>query len=247
MAPEYDKLVETFKEKRSDIIIARLDASSNEKISGIYEIYSFPNLLLFHPGSIEIKTIFKGRRETGVMGEWIETLCPKIEIDKKLLENSEEKIEIKENIPEIITQNKNNSVFEIKKDVENKKPEIKNEEKEWITKEMDIMKNKIIFLEKEIEGLKNRTGNFRRTVDEGKIEESEKVERNVTDNIEVSGKLRIKERIKDMEGLLTNFTMFDVLLYFGVLVFISGTVITIRKIFFKNQNQSISIDHHPKV
>lgn len=247
MAPEYDKLVETFKEKRTDIIIARLDASSNEKISGLYEIFSFPNLLLFHPGSTDIKTIFKGRREASVMAEWIESLCPKIEIEKKLLENSEEKIEKTENIPEIIIQNKNNSVFEIKKDVENKKPEINNEDKEWITKEMDIMKNKIIFLEKEIEGLKNNTGNFRRSVEESKIEGLQKVKRNVTDNIEVSGKLRIIGKIKDMEGLLVNFTMFDVMLYLGVLVFIAGTVITIRKIFFKNKNQSISIDHHPKV
>ena len=78
MSPEYDKLVKIFKKKRPDILIARLDASINEDVSTIYDISSFPRVVLFHPGSQEIKSVFRGQRTAEIMTQYLEEHCPEL-------------------------------------------------------------------------------------------------------------------------------------------------------------------------
>ena len=86
LAPEYEKLYEYNKEKRKDLIIARLEGGSNQKSIFEYGVFSFPLLALFHPGSKKIKNIYQGQRTMQTMDKWLQEQTPPI--IKKNLQSS---------------------------------------------------------------------------------------------------------------------------------------------------------------
>lgn len=233
MAPEYEKLVDIIKEKREDVIVARLDGTVNEDISIIYEIFSFPKVVLFYPGSVDIRSNFRGQRMSSVMLKWIEQNAPKIE--KKLEYLEEPKKETKDEIA-IKVANKTKSY-----DLEDAVNSAKNVtgEVEFLKIEMLNMKNRIINLEKEIEELKNHTIN--------EINLKKNHTNDTLNNLsqeELSMRLKmIKDKKKMGEGLFDKITAFDIILYLGILLFIIGAIVTIKKILFKKSKSVIANDH----
>ncbi len=138
MSPEYEKLFDMYKEKRSDIVIARLEASINEEISMKYGIYSFPMVVIFHPNDLHVKDLFQGRRVASVISEWIDKNSPMIE--NKMLEVKKE----------MNFENLDQNMIIIKAN----KTEV-TDEFEFIKREIITLKNRVEKLEKEIEGFKS--------------------------------------------------------------------------------------------
>lgn len=85
-APEYEKLYEYNKEKRKDLIIARLEGGANQKEIFEYGVFSFPLLALFQPESTKIKNIYQGQRTMQTMDKWLQEQTPPI--IKKNLQSS---------------------------------------------------------------------------------------------------------------------------------------------------------------
>ena len=90
LSPEYDKLAEKLYQTRNDVIIARLEAGANDITANKYVINQFPIVALFHPGSKKIHSVYQGERECDHMANWIEQLCPKIEIKEEKNNNKKE-------------------------------------------------------------------------------------------------------------------------------------------------------------
>jgi len=145
MAPEYDLFHENLLKDRDDILVARLEGSINEDISMIYEIFSFPKIVIFEPNSVDMKANFSGKRTAATMEKWIEKVAPKIE-KKNKKETKEEKI-----VEKVEEKEKENT-----KKVKNVK-ENSTEELEFVRRELDNMKNKVLNMEEEIKSLKNIT------------------------------------------------------------------------------------------
>ena len=96
MAPEYEKLFDMYNSgKRKDIVIARLEAGSNEEIARHYGITSFPMLLLFSPHKKDVTAVFRGRRVAFEISAWIEHHAPivtkVVEAEEKKKEKTDEK------------------------------------------------------------------------------------------------------------------------------------------------------------
>lgn len=180
MHPEYDKLNEIMKETRDDVIIARLEGSINEDITLIYEIFSFPKIVLYHPGSVDIKGSFRGQRIASVMQSWIEQNAPRLE--KKLKYLDEDKSNNKENVKNVrkesekksekIENNSNrkdksekNKSYDLEDNIDAKKINNNNNidnnkvtgEVEFLKNEILNMKNRVVNIEKDIEELKSIT------------------------------------------------------------------------------------------
>ena len=91
LSPEYDKLIDIINNTRKDVIIGRLEADSNDITASKYGINQFPILALFMPGSKRISNIYQGMRRSESIAEWINQLCPKIEIkDEEEINNKKE-------------------------------------------------------------------------------------------------------------------------------------------------------------
>ena len=97
LAPEYDKLVEIMNKTRNDVIIARIEAQSNDITSSKYGINQFPILALFKPDTKKIISIYQGNRQSDEMANWINQLCPKIEIKEEEKDNKINKKDKKNN------------------------------------------------------------------------------------------------------------------------------------------------------
>ena len=93
LSPEYDKLVDIITPERKDILIARLEAGANDITSNKYGINQFPIVALFEPGSKKIKAVYQGIRDGQNMANWINQLCPKIEIKEEEIKSKEEEHE----------------------------------------------------------------------------------------------------------------------------------------------------------
>lgn len=93
LSPEYDRLVDIMNQTRNDIIIGRLEAGSNDITSTKYGISQFPILALFMPDSKRIVSLYQGIRKGENIANWINQLCPKIEI-KEEEENNNKKDKI---------------------------------------------------------------------------------------------------------------------------------------------------------
>ena len=102
MASDYEKLFTHFKSIRKDLLISRIEASDNDDISLRYGVFSFPRVVLFFPGDLQIKAVFDGKpRSLHFFTEWIDSNLPAIQTktetankNKKFI--SEEHLEKKE-------------------------------------------------------------------------------------------------------------------------------------------------------
>jgi len=233
MAPEYEKLVDIIKEKREDVVIARLEGSINEDISIIYEIFSFPKVVLFYPGSVDIRGNFRGQRIGSVMFNWIEQNAPKLEKKFKYLE--EDKKEKKDDI--VIKVANKTKTYDLEDAVNSGKNATG--EVEFLKIEMLNMKNRIINLEKEIEVMKNHTINIINM----KSNNSNDTLNNLSQE-ELSMRLKmIKDKKIIRDGVFEKISTFDILIYLGIFLFIIGAIITIKKILFKKTKSIIANDH----
>jgi len=284
MHPEYDKLNDIMKDTRDDVIIARLEGSINEDITLIYEIFSFPKIVLYHPGSVDIKGSFRGQRIAPVMQSWIEQNAPRLE--KKLKYLDEDKSNNKENIKNVKKENEKklekndnnnnrkdksekNKTYDLE-DVDTKKNINNNDnnkytgEVEFLKNEILNMKNRVVNIEKDIEELKNLTAknfeiiNRNTNINNNKIinsnsndkannlhlenEGSAKEENNTPEEFALKLKM-IKDKKKKGEGFFDKMTTFDAIIYVGIILFLVGTVITIKKIVFKNGKAFLTSEH----
>jgi len=254
MSPEYDKLVDIMKEKRDDVLVARLEGSINEEIAMIYEIFSFPKIVLFNPGSVDIRSNFRGQRIAPIMTTWIDQNAPRLEKKSKYLDNDKkEKQEIKEKELEnrqskVEADKKRNSADKIKSyDLEDAVDSAKNKnitgELEFLKIEMLNMKNRILNAEKDIEEFKNIT---KIMISKNQLIKSEEYSSNnlCENQDDIANKLKmIKQKKKKGEGFFDKMTTFDLFLYVGIFLFIFGTVITIKKIVFKKGKSLITSEH----
>jgi hypothetical protein len=144
MSPEYDKLFDNFIEKRSDIVIGRLDADTppNTDISIRYGIYSFPVVVLFEPGSFHAKSVFQGERITRVMSKWVEINAPPVIKEIPVKKTNTTNLITADNIMEKVNKTEVTPEIEfIKNEVANLKSKLERAEKEIATLK-NITKNK---------------------------------------------------------------------------------------------------------
>lgn len=144
MSPEYEKLFDYFKEKRNDVVIARLEGSMNQEISMKYGINSFPMVVLFLPNDKRIRGLFQGQRVVSHMSQWIEENAPQVVEELQILE---------EDHNDEITEEKSDDNLVIKTA---NKTEV-TEELEFVKRELISLKTKIDTLEGQLADLKNQT------------------------------------------------------------------------------------------
>ena len=133
LSPEYDKLVEEYKEKRKDVIISRLEGQSNDFTLQRYGIFRFPIIALFKPKSKHIYKIYQGQRTFEEMNRWINETCPiNIEGQQEHKNNENHNKEFKINISEYENQN--------------------------LTTEDEYITNEFININKRIDNIKNKLG-----------------------------------------------------------------------------------------
>jgi hypothetical protein len=258
MAPEYDLLHDNLQKNRDDVIVARLEGSINEDISMIYEVSSFPKIVVFKPNSVEIRANFIGKRTAEQMEKWIEKVAPKIEKTNIQADKGEKFVKKEENSNN--ESNDKNSKNDKNVKVNN------NEDVEFIRRELDNMKNKVLNMEEEIKNLKNYSIKLNSELNEAKSANLNKV--NIEKEKEIKNqkdKDKDNENHNNLEGLneemklklnalnekrskkLENYTIADYILYFCIFLFFIGAIITARKIFFASNKTIIPAVDHPKV
>ena len=129
--PEYEKLVEEYKDKRKDIIIARIDGQENDFTLQRYEIFRFPVIVLFKPNDKHIYKIYQNQRIFDELNNWVNESCPPIIEDKKddnIIRNETFKI----NVSDYENQN--------------------------LTTEEEYITNQFIYINKRIDKIKNKLG-----------------------------------------------------------------------------------------
>ena len=135
LSPEYEKLVEEFKDKRKDIVISRLEGQQNDFTLQRYGIYRFPVIALFKPNSKHIYTIYQRERSFEELKNWINEACPEI-IEEKKEQNEKNNIDsnktLKINMSEYENQN--------------------------LTTEDEYITNEFIHINKRIDDIKNQLG-----------------------------------------------------------------------------------------
>ena len=136
LSPEYDKLVDLLN-SRKDIIIGRLEAGANDITASKYGIDRFPIVALFNPGSKRISQVYQGERDGQIMANWINNICPKIQVKEE-----EAKINNKEDI--------NKESFQLDFDLINNKTQL-TDKKDFIKKQFFKIKKQLDEIEKKIE------------------------------------------------------------------------------------------------
>jgi thiol-disulfide isomerase/thioredoxin len=200
MAPEYDKLFDIYKEKRTDLVIARLEGSINEQISMRYGIFSFPLVALFVPGDKHVKAVFQGQRVAQTIGAWIDNNAPELE------KTVEEKKEVISNVYNDNDKNKNStSILENIPIIE-----IKVNQTE-VTDEIDFIKREVITLRKKLEKI------------EIEIEEFKKL--NSTRGLNI-----LSEEVIRIPFNLRLPTMFEIFAISGVILILIALIFTIKKL-----------------
>ena len=133
LSPEYEKLVEEFKDKRKDIVIGRLEGQQNDFTLQRYGIYRFPVIALFKPNSKHIYTIYQRERSFEELKNWIIEACPEIIEEKK-------------------EQNENNNINNNK----TLKINMSEYENQNLTTEDEYITNEFIHINKRIDNIKNQ-------------------------------------------------------------------------------------------
>ena len=134
--PEYEKLVQEYKDKRKDIIIARIDGQENDFTLRRYQIFRFPVIALFKPNDKHIYKIYQNQRIFNEMNIWVNESCPLIIEDKK-------DINEKNNIIN------NSETFKINSS------EYENQN---LTTEDEYITNQFMYINKRIDKIKNKLG-----------------------------------------------------------------------------------------
>ena len=134
--PEYEKLVEEYKDKRKDIIIARIDGQENDFTIQRYEIFRFPVIVLFKPNDKHIYKIYQNQRIFDELNNWVNESCPPIIEDKK------DRSEKDDNIIR-------NETFKIN---------VSDYENQNLTTEEEYITNQFIYINKRIDKIKNKLG-----------------------------------------------------------------------------------------
>ena len=141
LSPEYEKLVEEFKDKRKDIVIGRLEGQQNDFTLQRYGIYRFPVIALFKPNSKHIYTIYQRERSFEELKNWIIEACPEIIEEKK-------------------EQNENNNINNNK----TLKINMSEYENQNLTTEDEYITNEFIHINKRIDNIKDQLGmNIKKT------------------------------------------------------------------------------------
>ena len=135
LSPEYEKLVEEFKDKRKDIVIGRLEGQQNDFTLQRYGIYRFPVIALFKPNSKHIYTIYQRERSFEELKNWIIEACPEIIEEKK-------------------EQNENNNINNNK----TLKINMSEYENQNLTTEDEYITNEFIHINKRIDNIKDQLG-----------------------------------------------------------------------------------------
>ena len=78
LSPVYEKVVEHYKEKRNDIVIARLECGDNEFVARQYYLPYYPTIALFYPNDTKIKYTFEDDRSLKSFVSWIDEYAPKL-------------------------------------------------------------------------------------------------------------------------------------------------------------------------
>ena len=152
MAPEYDKLFNLYKDKREDVVIARLEGSLNEEISYRYRIFSFPMVVLFHPHEIKIKSLFQSQRLASVMSEWIDKNAPTVKSETEKPHNQTATDSSQEKTKSLNDKNLDENLVIVKVNKTETTDEL-----EYVKREISALKQKINSLELEINSFKNNT------------------------------------------------------------------------------------------
>ena len=95
--PIYEEIFKIFNSTRKDIIISKINADENSKISEEYGIFAFPNIALFKPGSKKMSSLYIGKADIRDIYAWIQSNCP-IQIKKNLKGNTQENANNIENV-----------------------------------------------------------------------------------------------------------------------------------------------------
>ena len=153
--PEYEKLVEGYKDKRNDIIIARIDGQENDFTLQRYQIFRFPVIALFKPNDKHIYKIYQNERTFEEMNNWVNESCPVIIEDKKEIKEKDNNIN-------------NNKTFQIN---------ASEYENQNLTTEDEYITNQFIYINKRIDEIKNKLGmNIDKTIKPKKETKKIKVE-----------------------------------------------------------------------
>jgi hypothetical protein len=145
MAPEYEKLFDIYDSgKRKDVVIARLEAGSNEFISRRYGISSFPMVLLFSPNKSDVTAVFRGRRVAFEMSAWIEHHAPAI---TKIVEAPKKHKEVIDENNKLLDAELVKEMEDLKKNILGLEEKIKKLEEE-IVEMKHTPKNDTVFIDK---------------------------------------------------------------------------------------------------
>lgn len=139
LSPEYDKLVDLLN-IRKDIIIGRLEAGANDITANKYGIDRFPIVALFKPGSKRISQVYQGERNGQIMANWVNSLCPKLEVKEE-----DEKINN--------TDNSNKESLQIDLELFNNKMEL--------TDKKDFIKQQFFKIKKQLDEIETKIDNGR--------------------------------------------------------------------------------------
>lgn len=181
MAPEYDKLFDYYKEKRSDVVISRIEASINEDISFKYGIFSFPIVVIFRPGETHIGDVFKGQRVMTFMAEWIDKYSPTKNEELKFKQEKIDENKVDQNM--VIKAKTNNTL---------------------VTDEIEFLRREVHELKVKIEKLEEELKIYKKTENESEDKKLNDSESNNLDNIK-NQKLKTELEKRSLFSLVVGF------------------------------------------
>lgn len=71
--PELEKLHDHIVKNKSNVIIGKINGHDNRPIANRYQITKYPKIVLFYPGSKDIKSVFKGKRVFNEFSKWLDS------------------------------------------------------------------------------------------------------------------------------------------------------------------------------
>jgi hypothetical protein len=93
MAPEFEKFYNTI-ETRNDILVKRFQADNDEIITDAYGIHSYPRLILYQPGSVQVYKLYRGKRTAEDLTNWINDIIKVVpKVEKKEVKIDEAKLD----------------------------------------------------------------------------------------------------------------------------------------------------------
>lgn len=122
-----------------------MEAGANDITSNKYGINQFPIVALFYPGSKKIYSVYQGTRESEYMVNWINQICPKIDVKEEKIINKND--------------NSNQESLNIDIDFINSRTQL-TDKKEYIKQQFFSIKKQLDNIEKKFEI--DKTNNVRK-------------------------------------------------------------------------------------